>query len=149
MFKLSESQNYLSHVRFEYNGNLPWAIHLMELCIEEVRQHPEEDFLTLAFLFQRLGSLKYRNGEIDEAFELYERTLEMDKDSVLFELGYAKFLTRDCANYLKAIKKCDAIITTVTDANYIELENSPSAEYYLREANALKEECLAKIEEQQ
>ena len=146
MFKLSESQNYLNHVGPEIRGNLPEAIRLIELCIEELKQHVEEDLLTLAFLLQRLGSLKYRNGEVDDAFRLYEKVRDMDQGSLLCELGYAKFLARDCAEFTKVIEKCDAVIAAVTDANYVEPEDSPSVEYYVREAETVKEECMGRME---
>ncbi|GAC1376477.1 MAG: hypothetical protein NVS3B3_15860 [Aquirhabdus sp.] len=146
MSRLSKNKNYINYMVFKVNGDFGNSIIAMNACIKDVEGDPNAHLSKISFLLQELGTLKYLNGEIKEAFELYERSLIVDKDSLLAELRYAKFLARECMEFEKAIGKCDFIIETTTNSPFLESEEDFGSNYYLQNAQELKSEILARVD---
>lgn len=144
--KLSKNKNYLNAEILRVKGDISSALNAMLLCLKDAQKEPDIEPSTLSFLFQRLGELRYLNNEKDLAFDLFEKSIETHKNSLITELNYAKFLANLCYDYQKALDKCDFIINTVTSYSYIEPENTPSIDYFIENATELKNECLEKLE---
>jgi len=143
--KLSENKNYRNIAKFQYRGDIPSALKAILLCLADFQKEPDVEPSTMSFLFQRLGELRYLNNEKDLAFEMFEKSIEINKDSLIAELFYAKFLANLCHDYKRAIDKCDFIINTVSNHSYSEPENTPSIEYFIENATELKNECLENL----
>ena len=141
--KLSENQHYINHVILKVKGDFSGALREMMLCMQEAEQRSDLVPSRHSFFMQLLGEVKYLNHEIDAAFELYERSLETDKDSLFPELGYAKFLTHLCQDYKKALIKCDFIIDSVKSGSYEPEEDDMPIAYYLDESEELRRICIA------
>jgi predicted Zn-dependent protease len=138
--KYSENAHYRDYVRRREAKDYIGAIESLRACINDLRGD-EYEAMFRADLLQRIGDLQLSLGQQDAAFASHEHALKTDPTSLLVKLHFARFLA-SAGERARAIEECDRIVKTAEETPFAESQEDFGSDYYVREAQKLKESFL-------
>jgi tetratricopeptide (TPR) repeat protein len=138
--KFSESADYMLYIDAKARGDIFSAKRAIEMCIvtPEFRSNRAQH----AYLLQLMGKLYFDSGNTTEALQHYHRAEDVDPESLLVKLFFAKFLVEQLNDKQSAIAKCEQIISLALENPFPESDDDFGSAEYIEKAKTLKATIL-------
>ena len=138
---LSEESDWLTAIPAAVNGELELA----KVCLERLisKAHKTNDSNRLGYIYQTLGDIEARLGNIDRASTLHEQAIALDPHSPLPYLFYAQGLWKAFNNTSSSLAMIEKAHEVLSNPRWTETDNELPRSWYLEEFEILRKEVLS------
>ncbi len=138
---LSEESDWLTAIPAASNGELELAHQCLERLILKAQVSNDTDYL--GYIYQTLGDIEARMGNIDRASILHEHAIALDPDSPLPYLFYAQGLWKAFGNVSSSLTMIEKANEVLNNAKWTETDEELPRTWYMEEFEKLRNQVLS------